>query len=273
VYSRCLRCLFVSNKPDLVFPLLFLVFTGAAMVVASKFTGAEEWAGSEALFKGSPWWMVEKGGCAEPGTVSSSFFGFPLASVEMGRWILKEMRGRTWTSGSLGTLASGGGSLEALIWQRTSIFSLAVEAIAGMDEKQRGGAILFTAVGDEAHHRQGIRRSDGARCGGRWPTSSVKLSILMAEGRPIFFLPAMSPDGRQSGFSLESVAWSHGDLAAPSGAVPGDGEVHPDRKLLGTQLHSSFTFKGPFCINHGLGCNLGFCLGLAVRCFVSLFSI
>lgn len=242
------------------------------MVVGPKCAGIGEVAGSEALFKGSPRWMV-KGGCAEPGIASSPlFFDFPLASVEMERWILEEMRGRAWSSGSLELLASSDG-FEALIWQRISVFSLVGKAIVEMEEKQREGGILFAAVGDGAHHRQGIWRSDGARYGGRWPASAIELSILMAEGRPIFFLLAMSPDGRQSGFSLESMAWSHGDLAVPSGAVPGDGEVYPDRKLSGIQLHSSFTFRGPLCINHGLGCNLDFWLGLAVICFVPLFLI
>lgn len=182
----------------------------------------------------------------------------------MGRWILKEMRKRTWSSGSLGLLDSGDDSFEALIWRRIFVFSPAGEAIAGMDDKQRGGGFLFAAIGDRAHHRQGNWRSDGARYGGRWPASSVELSILTAEGRPIFFLPAMLPDGRQSGFSLEFMAWCHGDLADPSGDVPSDGEVHPVWKLPGTQLHSSFIFRGPPCINQGLACNFSFRLGLAV---------
>lgn len=128
-------------------------------------------------------------------------------------------------------------TFEALIWRRIFVFSPAGEAIAGMDDKQRGGGFLFAAIGDRAHHRQGNWRSDGARYGGRWPASSVELSILTAEGRPIFFLPAMLPDGRQSGFSLES--W-HGAM-----------EISPTQVVTSPATARFILFgscQGPNCI-------------------------
>lgn len=52
----------VSNKLDLGLFFLLLLISSMAMVVSAKLAGAGEMAGSEALFKGSPHWMVEMGG-------------------------------------------------------------------------------------------------------------------------------------------------------------------------------------------------------------------
>ena len=116
-----------------------------------------------------------------------------------------------------------------------------------------------------AHQRWLPWRSNGA-CSCRVNPAVVALSpYLQAEGRPILFLPAKMPKGRQFGFWLGAMVVRHGDLVAPSGSVPGDGEVHPEWKLR-TRSRFSILARGPFCKVQGLMCNFQFSVCLAIMC-------
>lgn len=142
-----------------------------------------------------------------------------------------------------------------------------LDVIAVMDKEQRRGrASVADWVG--AHPRWILRRGYGAHCGERQPAGAVDLSDFLAEGRPLFFLPAMMPDGRQPVFCSSSTAWCCGDSAAPSGAVPGSGEVALVREQSGTQSHFSLAFRGPLCIRQGPVCNCSFVRGPVVRCSI-----
>jgi hypothetical protein len=90
------------------------------------------------------------------------------------------------------------------------------------------------------------------------------------------FLPAMEPDGRQVHFSLASASplihsiwcWC-GELSAPSGNVPGGGEIGSKlrrflRKRTTLQLRS--LDWGPFCNVQGPCCNFLFLMGLWTSC-------
>lgn len=71
---------------------------------------------------------------------------------------------------------------------------------------------------------------------------------------------------------LEAMAWSYGNLAVPSGLVPGAGEVDPERRkgpdrVLVFQLEVlSVKFQGPVC-------NISVVMGPVVRCCVTLLKI
>lgn len=80
------------------------------------------------------------------------------------------------------------------------------------------------------------------------PAVAAESSDRMA----VFLLPpGQEPDGRHCSFILEFVAWCHGGLAAPSGAVPGEDESSFRLELPGTRLLFSSIFWGPLCNSQG----------------------
>lgn len=153
---------------------------------------------------------------------------------------------------------------EVLICRRISDFSLAREVIVVMKKGHGRGGALYAVIGDGAHHRQNPRIGYGPCYGGRWLASIDDLLNLMAEWRPILFLLAMEPEGRQSSFELKSMAWSHGDFVAPSGVVPGGVGIDLARKLQRTQLLFFFALWGLLCLNQDLVCISCFYVGLFV---------
>ncbi|PNT61421.1 hypothetical protein BRADI_5g15057v3 [Brachypodium distachyon] len=90
-----------------------------------------------------------------------------------------------------------------------------------------------------------------SRCS-RWSYGACKWPpYLQAEGRPSSFLLVKWPYGRQFNVRLVAIVSNYGSLVAPSGFVPGDGEVDPER-MLRIRLHFFFLVLGPFCNFQGL---------------------
>jgi hypothetical protein len=158
----------------------------------------------------------------------------------------------------------------ALIWRSDSAYSYVRDAGVEAASKQRRGLDPDAVEGFGAHHRQWSQGGAGACHGGRRPTFLSELSILLVEGRLIFFLLARVPDGRQRVFGMVSMAASYGGLGGPSGPVPGAGEISAVLEMLGTRLQFLSEFWGPFCLFQGLVCNLGFFQGPVLGCVVIL---
>lgn len=126
-------------------------------------------------------------------------------------------------------------------------------------------------------HRWSSWRSYGAR---RLPASTTSPSTLLAEGRPLLFLPALMPKGRQcSSDPVSMVSFSgacrcrsssYGGPAIPSGVVPGDGEIATVKELVWTRSRFLFSVGGPLCKSQGLSCIFYFLLGPDVKCALML---
>lgn len=92
------------------------------------------------------------------------------------------------------------------------------------------GTKTVLATGSRANHRWCL--SFGAP-GGRSACSAAAPSNLLAEGRPILFLPALKLYGRQCCSCSVSTACCGGQLGGPSDFVPGAGEFPADREWFG----------------------------------------
>jgi hypothetical protein len=259
-----------SNKPDLA--LLFLLLLPIlAMVVGSELTGGVRGAGSETLHQ----------------VVSGASLDLKVGSLSP-HWVLTTMvvagaQMRIWLSTSSDPEFNpfSSASWSVCPWSSFKlrrIFTLlpVCKTTAVVEEKQGRIRTVDLAVGEGAHHRWLLKKRHGACCGGRLPVFFDEPSNPLAERRSIFFLPAMAPDGRQYSYSTESMARCYGGVAAPSGAVPGDGDISSVRQLLGTQLQFLFAswgspckVQGPVC--KGLRCNFSFQWSPFVRCASTMF--
>lgn len=107
---------------------------------------------------------------------------------------------------------------------------------------------------------------------GRWAAFLASSAILLAEGQPYPYLPAMMPNGRQTSNWLEAMASCRGSLVVPSDLFPGDGEVQSDRKLR-TRLRFFNLVPGLFCKVQGLCCNLMLSVCLGVKFVLCTFVV
>lgn len=151
--------------------------------------------------------------------------------------------------------------------RRIFVFFSSLLVIMVMDNEQRRGR-ASTADRIRAHPRWILRIGYGAHCGDWPPAGTIDPPAFLAEGRPIIFLPAKMPDGRQPAFYSSSSAWCCGGYSAPSGSVPGGGVVVLERRQLGTRSRFFLALRGPFCLSQGLACSSYFLRVLAVRCCV-----
>jgi hypothetical protein len=159
----------------------------------------------------------------------------------------------------------------SLICRGTSCFAFAVEATKVVDLQRGESGGLGLSDRGRAHQRWSTRWSYGACTRRRQPAVAALLLHLQAEGRPTLFLLAKMPKGRQFN-NVRSVAMvaCYGSLVAPSGTVPGDGEVDPERKLR-TRSRFFILVQGPFCKVQGLACNFQSLVCLAVKC--AMFTV
>lgn len=146
-----------------------------------------------------------------------------------------------------------------MLWRRCSDLSLAWVSF----QFERGGD--EEADGDDEQHQHWTWRRYNAHSG--LPVFSGDLLHLMAERRFLLFLP-MLPYGRQCSCFVESMVPCHGELAGPSGSVPGAGDLRSAERLLWIRLHFPFIFRGPPCYCQGHACIFRFLLGLVVRCSI-----
>lgn len=185
--------------------------------------------------------------------------------VELQRLKPEMGRGRT-TSISSNKLASF-----SLICRRPLCSSSSPMVTVVVDKETGKSRRMELAVGSRAYHRW-CQRIYGA-CSDRQPVFVIEPPILLAEGRPSFFLPAKLLDGRQCCFSAESVVCCRGGLDGPSGLVPGAGEICATREQLRTRSRFSSGIWGPLCILQGLGCNFCFTSGPVACCCVPSCNI
>jgi hypothetical protein len=89
------------------------------------------------------------------------------------------------------------------------------------------------------------------------------LVLLLVEGRPQYFLPALCVKGGSC--SSARHPWFHGSLAVPSDFVPGGDEVLV-WKMQSTRLLSPSGVPGPLCKRQGQLCNFRFPLDRHVKC-------
>lgn len=110
-----------------------------------------------------------------------------------------------------------------------------------------------------------------------WPVYTEPLPDLLVKGRPYVHsawpcchMGGSRASAKRPRFLTLACCWcrSGGEFTAPSGVVPGDGEVGSWWKLLGTGLLFPLVFWGPFCKMAGLSCIFFFLLGPAVSCNV-----
>lgn len=113
----------------------------------------------------------------------------------------------------------------------------------------------------------------GLGCGGRLP-DSLPLYLLTEWRSIVVFLPAQSwLDGRQSGFVAASMSsmstrrwrWRHGGITAPSGYVPGGGDVAAARKMV---FGPDCVFNFPTRVLHAKSRDWSVFLYLLCCCFV-----
>jgi len=183
----------------------------------------------------------------------------------------------------------GGGNEEEL---RSAVFPFRSAAQQGQVELNLLGPVAASlkedlqagvefAFGFGAHQQRRFR-SHAAQCCGRravFPGSDAARSVgrlavfpqllLLVERRPFLFLPAGVPKGRQRLFGVSSME-CHGDIVAPSGFVPGGGDVLLAWEWSWTQLQFPSSCWGPLCIRQGPSCNFLVSFGLFATCTFSI---
>ncbi|KAF7002538.1 hypothetical protein CFC21_018018 [Triticum aestivum] len=223
----------------------------------------------------SPWWRQKGGG----GSDASSPNKRVAASVRAALVFSRLASSRHGGGKGRGGMARRGSSLwwvfsldlsfqrdcPALICWRASSVPPAAASIAVMERWRWSQGKLDVADGVRELTRRWIWRNCGALAG-RCPVDSDKPPYPQVEGRPFAFLPAMEPKGRQDCFTVESMAWSHGGLAGPSGAVPGAGEAGSSGEQNRTRSQSSSFVRGLFCNLQGLVCNCPCLWGPVAKC-------
>ena len=148
---------------------------------------------------------------------------------------------------------------------------LSTASIMVMEKWRRSQGKMDTAVGVREHTRRWISRGCGALLGCCLVSDDPPYSQV--EGRPSSFLPAKMPKGRQSCLTVESMAWSHGGLVGPSGAVPGAGEAESiGVQIVRTRLQSSSLVQGLVCIMQDLVRSFLFPWGPVVKCTIMLIN-
>lgn len=127
----------------------------------------------------------------------------------------------------------------SLVWGWTSRFIPYLAAVMEAGVIRGGRRRLELADRVRAHLWWSLRSFGAGACfRGRRPAISGVPPHLLAEGRPPLFLPAIEPAGRQFCSWLMATAQLRGSLVAPSGVVPGDGEVVLDQRQWTRSLFS-----------------------------------
>jgi len=183
----------------------------------------------------------------------------PVRAVLGGRWPLPFPAGRCpWRMG-----ATGGGSgasfpprissLSSLIWRKPNCRRFLLQSAMVVDGGGRWRKLLQSADRVRAHQQRCLRWSGGFT----WLPIFIFPLPFMVEGRPLLFLPACVPNGRQ--FRL--LHGGHGGqvmqpwrLRRPKWFVPGDGDVGSVRKLHKDPIAFLFSVWGPPCKSQGLSC-------------------
>jgi hypothetical protein len=112
--------------------------------------------------------------------------------------------------------------------------------------------------------RRSLWRSNGSCSGEVIPAAVVWLPLLLAEGQPNLYLPAMTPKGRQCSVWLVAMVFDRSGLVDPSGFIPSADEEHLVW-MLRTRSRFFILPRGPFCIMQGLVCNFMFSVCMLVK--------
>nr|QPG43052.1 salt-induced protein 3 [Leymus chinensis] len=127
---------------------------------------------------------------------------------------------------------------------------------------------------DERWRLLKLHPSHGCDVSGRGPASSISPVTVLVEGRPLSFLPASVPKGRQFQPQLGGRSLQVLQLWRPrrtKWSVPGAGAIQSEEMLLGTRSRFLVLVRGPFCISQGLCCSFQFLLGFLVKCTAPTF--
>jgi hypothetical protein len=244
----------LAGRPDLSFYLLF-ASSMAAMVTDARLALVGRVAGSQALCKDLFWSFV---------------FGLEALKFASSPWCLPasvrcfaELQRLEFMAGFGIYVGMPNNKLALpLVRRRASRLVLPLEAVMVAELKQRTRGGLNLADRGRANPRWSSSCSSAGACllGGRWLAIADMSPHLLAEGQLPLFLQAKLPLGRQFNIRSMAMACFHGSLVAPSGAVPGDGEVVLDRRLRTRSLFR-FSVWGPSCKVQGLVCIFQFFYG------------
>lgn len=141
-------------------------------------------------------------------------------------------------------------------------FQAGVEIAVGVRAHQQQRSTSYAA-----HHggrRAAFSGGNAAHYDGR--LAVFLLLFLLVEWRPMLFLPAREPDGRQCFFLTRSMVTFHGGFVVPSGVVPGGGDAALVQEKSWTRLLFPLVCWGPLCKSQGPYYSFLCPLDLYVRC-------